>query len=454
MATAEDIAFMSVSELGRAYRDGSLSPIDVVNAGLQRLEALEPALNAVAQRLDASAIAEAEKAAAELRSGLDRGPLHGIPVAIKDLIDVEGAPTGHGSKVRPPAIASRDALLVERLRQAGAVIFCKTNLLEYAYGIAHPDIGQTNNPHDTGRTSGGSSGGSAALVAAGTVPLAIGTDTGGSIRIPASYCGIAGLKPTFDLVPLDGVFPLSWSLDHAGPLARDVADLAPLLHALSGDPMPLTPPSLSGVRIGAVCMHCESRELTPAVAANLSWALDRLAAAGAIVTPIDVPELTRANSELRRIILPEASVIHAPLYDENPAGYAPRTRAQVESGFGAKAVDYLRAQQFRAGLRTAVEAAFGEVDVLISPSVPFPAPIEDPEFTEDGQEGEMLSSGFANMTGQPSISIPSGMDGHLPLGLQLTAPLGADNRLLQIALGVEAALQFGLRRPALSSAQI
>jgi len=447
MATAEDIAFMSVSELGRAYREGSLSPVEVAIAGLQRLDVLEPALNAVAQRLDTSAIAEAEKAATELRSGLDRGPLHGIPVAIKDLIEVEGAPTGYGSKVRPPAIASRDALLVERLRQAGAVIFCKTNLLEYAYGIAHPDIGQTNNPHDTGRTSGGSSGGSAALVAAGIVPLAIGTDTGGSIRIPASYCGIAGLKPTFGLVPLEGVFPLSWSLDHAGPLARDVADLALLLAGLSDKPMPLTPPSLSGVRIGAVRFHCESRELTPAVAANLAWALDRLAAAGAIVTPIDVPELTRANAELRRIILPEASVVHTQLHAENPAGYAPRTRAQVEAGFEARAVDYLHAQQFRTELRSAVEAAFGQVDVLIGPSVPFPAPIEDPEFTEDGQEGEMLSSGFANMTGQPSISIPSGMDGHLPLGLQLTGPLGADNRLLQIALGVEAALEFSLRKP-------
>ncbi|QRM45868.1 amidase [Rhizobium sp. BG4] len=439
MAT-DETAFMSVSELGRAYRAGTLSPVDVVTAALQRLEALEPGLNAVAHRLDVSARAEAGRAAEELRAGNDRGPLHGIPVAIKDLIEVEGAPTGYGSKVRAPVIADADALLVQRLRQAGAIIFCKANLLEYAYGIAHPDIGQTNNPHDTGRTSGGSSGGSAALVAAGIVPLAIGTDTGGSIRIPASYCGIAGLKPSFGLVPLDGAFPLSWTLDHAGPLARDVADTALLLEALSATPLPLTPPSLSGIRIGAVRFHCESPELTPAVAANLAWALDRLAAAGVIVKQIDIPELARANSELRRIILPEASVIHAPLHAENPAGYAPRTRAQVEAGFEAKAIDYLRAQGFRAELRNAVEAAFGEVDVLIGPSVPFPSPVEDPEFTEDGEEGEMLSSGFANMTGQPSISIPSGMDGHLPLGLQLTGPLGADHRLLQIAFGVETAL--------------
>ncbi|WP_416068100.1 amidase [Rhizobium sp. ZK1] len=444
--TADEIAFMSVAELGRAYRNGSLSPVDVVRASIQRLERLEPALNAVAQRLDEMALADAEQATEELRSGRDRGPLHGIPVAIKDLIEVKGAPTGYGSKVRPPAMASEDGLLVQWLREAGAIFLCKSNLLEYAYGIAHPDVGQTNNPHDVGRTSGGSSGGSAALVAAGILPLAIGTDTGGSIRIPASYCGIVGLKPTFGLVPLNGVFPLSWSLDHAGPLARNVTDTALLLEVLAGKAFPLSAPSLQGVRIGAVQFHCDSPELTPAAAANLAEALKRLEAAGAIVKRIDIPELTLANSELRRIILPEASVIHAPLHAENPAGYALRTRSQVEAGFEAKAVDYIRAQEFRVKLRNAVEAVFSDIDVLLGPSVPFPAPITDPEFTEDGEEGEMLSSGFANMTGQPSLSLPSGMDGHLPLGLQLTGPIGSDGKLLQIALGIEAALD-AYRRP-------
>ncbi len=446
--TADEIAFMDLAELGRAYRNGSLSPVDVVRASLQRLDKLEPALNAVAQRLDAAALAEAEQATAELKAGKDRGPLHGIPVAIKDLIEVAGASTGYGSKVRPPAIASKDAPLVQHLREAGAIILCKANLLEYAYGIAHPDVGQTNNPHDVGRTSGGSSGGSAALVAAGILPLSVGTDTGGSIRIPASYCGIVGLKPTFGLVSLEGVFPPSWSLDHAGPLARSVSDAALLLEALTGKSFPLSSPSLAGVRIGVPGFHCESRELTPAVAANLAEALKRLQAAGATIKRLDIAELTLANSELRRIILPEASVIHAGLYAENPAGYAPRTRSQVEAGFEAKAVDYIKAQEFRVKLRDAVEAAFDEVDVLIGPSVPFPAPIEDPEFTEDGEEGEMLSSGFANMTGQPSLSLPSGMDGHLPLGLQLTGAVGGDGKLLRIALGIEAVLDAG-RRPSL-----
>jgi Asp-tRNA(Asn)/Glu-tRNA(Gln) amidotransferase A subunit family amidase len=446
--TKHDIGFLSVGELGSRYRDGSLSPIDVVMAALERIEKLEPSLNAIAHVMRGAALERATRAAADLRSGRDLGPLHGIPVAIKDLIEVRDAPTGFGSRVRPPAVAADDAELARRLREAGAIILCKTNLLEYAYGIAHPDIGQTNNPHDTGRTSGGSSGGSAAVVAAGIVPLAVGTDTGGSIRIPASYCGIVGLKPTFGLVSVDGVFPLSQTLDHAGPLARTVADAAILLEYLSGKPFRLSQPSLEGVRIGVLSYHADSRELTAAVAENLRQMITTLRAHGTVVKTIDIPLLASANSELRKIIKPEASLIHRELHAENPAGYAPRTRAQVEAGFDVSAVDYLQAQDFRLQLRKAVEAQFTDVDVLLSPSVPFPAPIEDPEFTEDGEEGEMLSSGFANMTGQPCISLPCGMDGHLPLGLQLTGAFGDDGKLLQIALGVEAALA-ACRRPAI-----
>ncbi|MDL2397838.1 amidase [Rhizobium mayense] len=443
-----DIGFLSVGELGSRFRDGSLSPVDVVTAALERIERLEPSLNAIAHVMRDAALKEAARAAADLRSGRDLGPLHGIPVAIKDLIEVRDVATGFGSRVRPPAIAADDAELVKRLREAGAIILCKTNLLEYAYGIAHPDVGQTNNPHDTRRTSGGSSGGSAAVVAAGIVPLGVGTDTGGSIRIPASYCGIVGLKPTFGLVPVDGVFPLSQTLDHVGPLARSVTDATILLEYLCGQPFRLSRPSLEGVTIGVLSYHADSRELTPAVAENLRQAIKTLEARGASVKTIDIPLLASANSELRKIIKPEASLIHRELYAENPAGYAPRTRSQIEAGFDVSAVNYLQAQDFRLRLRNAVEAQFADVDVLLSPSVPFPAPIEDPEFTEEGEEGEMLSSGFANMTGQPSISLPCGMDGHLPLGLQLTGSFCNDAKLLQIALGVEAALA-AYTRPAI-----
>nr|WP_282563081.1 amidase family protein [Rhizobium sp. RCAM05973] len=231
-------------------------------------------------------------------------------------------------------------------------------------------------------------------------------------------------------------------------MARTVTDAATMLGCLSDKTFSLLEPSLEGVRIGVVRYHAGSSELTPAVAANLQEILEKLALRGAVIKTIDLPEFAAANLELRKIIRPEASVIHTSLHAENPSGYAPRTRFQIETGFGASAVDYLRAQEFRVKLREAIEARFAEVDVLLGPSVPFPAPVEDPEFTEDGQEGEMLSSGFANMTGQPSISIPCGIDGHLPLGLQLTGAFGADGKLLQIALAVEAALD-AYRQPTL-----
>ncbi|WP_445681372.1 amidase [Radicibacter daui] len=437
----EAIAFAGVAELGRLYRSGKLTPLAVVEAALTRLARLEPRLNAFADPMREAALADAAARTAELAAGTDLGPLHGIPVAIKDLIAVAGTPTGYGSKVRAPEIQATDAELVRRLRAAGAILLGKTNLLEYAYGIAHPEIGQTNNPHDPGRTSGGSSGGSAAAVAASIVPLAIGTDTGGSIRIPASYCGIVGLKPSYGLVPLDGVFPLSWSLDHAGPLARSIEDARLALACLAGDPTLAAPApvALDGLRLGILTRHMKSPENTPGVAAAMTAALAALEAKGARLVPLDLPALEGINRALIHLLLPEAALIHEGLYSENPAGYAPGTRRRIEEGQRASGLDYVRAGRHRQALRAEVEAAFAGVDVLLSPSVPFAAPVEDPELAE-GAEGEILASGFANMTGHPSLSLPAGLDGHLPVGLQLTGPLGQDGRLLAIAAALEAAL--------------
>jgi aspartyl-tRNA(Asn)/glutamyl-tRNA(Gln) amidotransferase subunit A len=445
----EDTAFASIQQLGARYRDGSLDPVAVVEAALARIARLDAELNAFADPLAEAARAEAKQRAAELAVGHDRGPLHGIPVAIKDLIEVADAPTGFGSRVCTPVTASADAPLVARLRAAGAVILGKTNLLEYAYGIAHPEVGQTNNPYDLGRTSGGSSGGSAAAVAAGIVPIAIGTDTGGSIRIPAAYCGIVGLKPSCGLVPTEGVFPLSWTLDHAGPLARTVEDAALALAALADAPVPLAPVSLAGVRIGLVRHHFDHPAVTADVRASIEAAVAQLTARGAAVTAVTIPDLAPVNRELLHILLPEAALIHADLHAQNAGGYAPATRAQIEAGFAAKATDYVRAQRYRAALRDAVEAEFAEVDVLVSPAVPFVAPVEDPEFVEGDYDGEMLASGFANMTGHPALSLPCGFAGHLPVGLQLTGRLGDDARLLSIAAAVEAALD-AYRQPALT----
>lgn len=433
-----DPAFLTIAELTARYRDGNLTPLAVTEAALARIERLEPKLNAFADRMADAALADAARRTAELASGIATGPLHGIPVAIKDIIDVAGAPTGFGTRAHPPAHPTTDAPLVARLRAAGAVILGKTNLLEYAYGIAHPAIGQTNNPHDPSRTSGGSSGGSAAAVAAGIVPLAIGTDTGGSIRGPASYCGVVGLKPTYGLVPTDGVFPLSWTLDHAGPIARTVADAALGLEALSATGASQAPRNINGLRIGCITRHFGSREVTPGVRAALDAALDRLRAAGAVVVDIDIDAVSGANHALMTIVQPEASLIHEKLLSQNPEGYAPLTRAQIEAGPSIPVVEYVRSMRERVVIRDAVEAAFATVDVLASPTIPFVAPEFDPQI-EDG-DGELLSCGVANVTGHPAISLNAGLSEGLPVGLQLMGSHGHDARLLAAAAAIEAAL--------------
>jgi aspartyl-tRNA(Asn)/glutamyl-tRNA(Gln) amidotransferase subunit A len=212
--TNDNILFASIPEVGRLYRSGELSPVEVTQLTLERIEALNPTLNAFITVTSDVAMQAASRAEHELRASTDRGPLHGIPVALKDLVDTAGIRTTAGSRILAEHVPGQDAPIVTRLKDAGAVIIGKTNMLEFAYGIVHPDYGATWNPWDPQRTAGGSSGGSAAAVAAGLCYAAAGTDTGGSIRIPAAYCGVAGFKPTYGLVSLEGIFPLSWSLDH------------------------------------------------------------------------------------------------------------------------------------------------------------------------------------------------------------------------------------------------
>ena len=427
------------SDLGSAFRAGALTPRDAIEAALQAIAGRDAELNAFSHVLAGSARAEADRLGQELLNGRDRGPLHGIPVAIKDLIDVEGAPTGFGTRAVAPRIAARDATLVARLRAAGAVILGKTTLLEFAYGVAHPEIGQTNNPHDPTRTAGGSSGGSAAAVAAGIVPLAVGTDTGGSVRIPAAYCGIVGMKPSYGLVPLDGVFPLSWSLDHAGPLARGVADAATMLACLAGRAMPLSVPA-AGLRLGVLRRHFPADPANAGVCAAIDAALGRLGAAGTACIDVDIPGIEAANSALLDILMPEATVSHDRLDGADPAGYAAGTLRQIEAGRVARATDLVRARQTQEALRRAVDTALGGVDALVSPAVPFVAPHEDPEIDDHG-DSEMLASGFANLTGHPSLSLPAGSCEGLPVGLQVTGRRGADAALLSLSAELERQLR-------------
>jgi aspartyl-tRNA(Asn)/glutamyl-tRNA(Gln) amidotransferase subunit A len=438
-----DIHFASIAALGDAYRRGSVSPVEVVRTLRDRIARLDPRLNSFITVLEAESLAQAEVAARELKAGHDRGPLHGVPVAVKDLVEMAGVPTTFASRAGSPRMGKADAALLRNLRQAGAIILGKTNLLEYAYGAVHPDFGQTNNPWDLRRTSGGSSGGSAAAVAAGLCFAAVGTDTGGSIRIPASYCGVAGLKPSFARVSLDGVQALSPTLDHAGPLARSCADAALLLAGMTGTRLDVPRAQLAGLRVGVMHHPGAEKFLQTEVQAHFDQVIRDLERAGAQVRPMRVPGLEQARDALIAIIEPEASLIHRDLLRDEPGGFSDITRAQIEAGFKISAVDYLNALQVRERLTAAFRGAFEGVDAILSPSVPWVAPAEDPPVGGEEGAGEMMYSGVYNLVGLPALSVPCGISAEgLPSGLQIVTSWHKDELALAIGLALEVTLPF------------
>jgi aspartyl-tRNA(Asn)/glutamyl-tRNA(Gln) amidotransferase subunit A len=434
--------FGSVLELAASFRSGGPSPRDATELALARAEACEGALNAFALRLPEIAREAADKAGREIAAGFDRGPFHGVPVSVKDLIDMGGQVTGYGTAL---ALRSgpqpRNATLVDRLEAAGAVIVGKNNCLEFAYGAVNPEVGQTNNPHDPARTAGGSSGGGAAAVAAGCVWGAVGTDTGGSIRIPAAYCGIAGFKPSSGAVPLAGVFPLSWTLDHAGPMTRSAADALALFDVLSGRSGTSAPLPVAGLRLGVIAEQARDPVIRPDVASAFDAAVAALRSAGAHVEDARLPELGGFAERLVEILLPEAALIHADRLSAHAGAYGPQTRAQLEAGPGVSAMAYLAARDYARDLGRAYAALLERFDAFIAPSCPWVAPEEDPAV--DGDEGyaEMHCSGLANLVGAPSVSIHCGLgEAGMPVGLTLNGPVGGDRRLMRLAAGLETVL--------------
>ncbi|MEZ4865965.1 MAG: amidase [Caldilineaceae bacterium] len=442
--------FATIDELGQRYRTGELTPVAVVEHMLARIDALNPTLNAFITVTAERAMAAAKEAAAALQAGHDRGPLHGIPIALKDLIDTAGIRTTAGARILADNIPTKNALLVDHLLNCGALLIGKTNLLEFAYGIVHPDYGPTWNPWDPTRTAGGSSGGSAAAVTAGLCAAAVGTDTGGSIRIPAAYCGVVGLKPTYGLVSLEGVFPLSWSLDHAGPLARTCQDAAYLLNALCGRPLqPLPAVELTTVRFGILTEHLEGAEMQPAVRAAFEELCTRLRAAGATLQPVAIPHLALADGALLTVIAPEASAIHARWIKERPDDYAPLTRQQIELGFVIPGVAQVRAQQFRRYLTTQFLQVLEQMDVILSPTAPWVAPHEDPAVVGDEGAAEARRTGPYNLTGLPALTLNCGFSAEgLPIGVQLAGRPYTDDALLAIGAAIEGLLpEFTGRHP-------
>jgi len=439
-----DVAFSDILSIGAAYRRRELSPVDVVESCLDRIARCDHRLNAWITVLGEQALVDAKNAERALGRRDDRGPLHGVPVAVKDNIDVIGVPTTCASRLlAEQAPATTDAPAVRRLRAAGAILLGKTNLLEFAYGIVHPDFGQCNNPWNLERTSGGSSSGSVAAVAAGMAYGALGTDTGGSIRIPAAYCGVVGLKPTYDRISRDGVFPLSASLDHVGPIGRTVSDVALILDVLdgfgqSGAQIRRTKKiDLSGRRVGIVQQHLGA-DLRPGVRAAFERAKVIISDAGAQLREVTVPSLPDADEALMDVIAPEATLVHEEWLRTRPGDYAPLTRDQLELGTRTPALSYLRGQRYRERLRSEFSTVLDQVEVVISPAVAWVAPREDPAVA--GEEGaiEARRSGPYNLSGLPAVTVPCGLaeDG-LPVGLQIASGWMKDGELLDFAAAFE-----------------
>lgn len=463
-----DLCWFGVAEIAQAYAARTLSPVELVRALFERIARLDPQLHAFILPDPEAALAAAEQAGQEMSAGRTRGPLHGIPVGIKDIIDVAGLPTTCHSKILLGQVAAADAHVVAKLRGAGAILMGKLSTHEFAIGGPCFDLPfpPARNPWNPGHHPGGSSSGSGAGLAAGLFPLALGTDTGGSVRHPASACGIVGLKPTYGLVSRRGVFPLAFTLDHVGPMARTVADAATLLDAIAGhdpaDPGSAAAPMSSfsrglthgvkNLRIGFVRhFHYTDQQADPEVAAALETVASTLARQGAAILPVTLPSLNEFNAANRVILHSEAWAIHANWLRTRPGDYAQATRRRLMTGAFLSAGDYIQAQRRRLQLIAAVDQVFQDVDILLTASSLDPAAEIDDWPKIERTYGRQARMPF-NVTGHPAIAMMSGLSATgLPLSVQFVGPAFADARVLQVAAAYEREATWRLERPKLAA---
>ena len=459
-----ELHWLTASEAVRGFATKRFSPVELMRALHARIDALDPALNVFIRRDDEAAMAAARAAEAEIAAGRIRGPLHGVPVGIKDIIDVAGLPTTCHSRVLLDNHAQADAVCVAKLRQAGAIVMGKLSTHEFAIGGPSFDLPfpPARNPWNRDHHPGGSSSGSGSGLAAGFFPLALGTDTGGSIRNPASACGIVGFKPTYGLVSRRGVFPLAFTLDHVGPMTRSVADNALLLDTLAGhdpaDPGSRPAPKryyaaglergVRGLRIGFV-RHFHEADLVadPEAAAALENVARTLAAEGAIITDITLPTLGEFAAVNRIILNSEAWSIHAPWLRTQPGNYGKLGRQRLMAGAFLQAGDYVNAQRRRAEMIATVEAALREVDVLLCASSMDPASrIEDAEATARTYPRQARTP--FNVTGHPALAMLAGISsGGLPLSVQFAGRYFDEAMVLRVARAWERAAGTDRQHP-------
>jgi aspartyl-tRNA(Asn)/glutamyl-tRNA(Gln) amidotransferase subunit A len=454
---------LEISELAPLLRDRSLSPVELTDSYLARIERIDPRLNTYIRVLPGQAREAAREAELEIGRGGWRGPLHGVPIGLKDLFDLAGVPCTMGSRILADNVPSQDASVVTSVKAAGAVILGKQNLHEFAFGITseNPHYGVVRNPWDLERVPGGSSGGTAAAVAAGLCAAGLGSDTGASIRAPASWCGVVGLKPTYGRASKAGALPLAWSLDHAGPLARSVADCALLLQAIAGhdprDPSSSTEPvpdfsaglnlGVRGLRLGVPREHFFEM-LEPNVERLVREAIATLEQLGAKVEDVSLPHAVHAQVAGTAIMSSEAASWHATWLRERPQDYGADVLQRIQGGLLVRATEYLHSQQMRTLVQQDFSSAFEHVDVVLGPTAPLVAPRIGRTF-EPGGPFKVAPRSIANrltipcnLTGMPAINVPCGFSDGLPVGLQIMGPAFAEPLVLRVAAAYEAACNW------------
>jgi aspartyl-tRNA(Asn)/glutamyl-tRNA(Gln) amidotransferase subunit A len=439
----------SITTLAPKVASGEIRAERLAEDALSAIAALQPSLNAFITVTGDAALQRARLADKEIAAGRYLGPLHGMPISIMDLVDVAGVPTTAASRLRAEHVASRDAPVIAHLKQAGAVIVGKTNLHEFAFGTTNEESawGPARHPHDPSRSPGGSSGGSAVSVRAGMAMASVGTDTGGSVRIPAAACGIVGLKPAWGEISGEGVVPLSRQLDHVGPLARSVDDAELLYHVLRGVAPPSTAgmqETLSGIALATLDGYFRER-IDTEVEASIDGTYGALARAGATLSSASLPHAREIAPVYLHLVLADAAAYHATALERRPHAYSESVRLRLEMGRHVLAEDYVRALNGRDVIAREVDAALAHVDALVLPALAVEPPpigattVEVKGGTEPVRNIMLRCTQPFNLSRHPAITVPCGTTrAGFPVGLQIVARRTPD--LLRIARAVERAL--------------
>lgn len=464
-----ELCFLTLAEQARLIRDRKVSPVEVVGSVLRQIERIDGRINAYITVMGETALSESRQAEAEIARGNYRGPLHGIPIALKDLFYTKGIRTTAGSKILRDFVPGEDATAVTRLREAGAVIVGKTNMHEFAFGPlnTNPHYGDVHNPWDLSRVTGGSSGGSAAAAATFMCSAALGSDTGGSIRIPASFCGLFGIKPTYGRVSRYGAIPCAWSLDNVGPLARTAKDGALVLAAIAGwdprDPASSRKPvpdyattlsqPVSGLKV-AVLQEYMTDPMEPEVVAGVRTALEVLRQLGMRVEEISVPKVDSAIGASTAILYSEVASYHEENMRTRPEDFGPDVRARLEQGLMIAATDYVKAQRVRRMLIDRFQGLMRRYDAIVCPTEPATAPRLDQEVVQyDGLVEPRPATAtrhtrLFNLTSQPAASVPCGFASNgLPIGMQIATAPFAEATALRIAHAYQSSTDWHKRVP-------